>query len=563
MLLATMLGRLGIEAYPALVNTTIGRRVLEYAPSPRLFNHVIVRVDLPGGPYWIDPTQSLVGGSIRSYQPPAYENALVADESASGPETVERGGVMSTTRIHHHFVLGDEQTPTTLEISTAYLGSRANGFRSTWGWTTAADYTRDCVEYYGSYYETARSVREVEATDDRDKNVFRTVEHYELPDFWTEYDDGFWADFAALEIARFLPELTPEDREYPLAVAHPVRYEQTIVVDLPDDWGGIFEPETFELESDAFDFSFESSMEDQRLTLEYTYESASDFVPADAVDDYIDDLAEVDEYMTYSVPQETFVMEEVLSVMGGLVVGLFLAGIAVVLVALRSHFLQRNKDFEEIVDETASDLPWLSIWSRPRATTRALLERRRSELYVLLFTLTAGFINGLDQASLNSVGDGQGFPFIVGYAIGSGVLGGLVRVYLGSWVLSIIGRSLGGTGRTADVRTAVAWSSIVSIVFGLLWLPSIALFGKELFTEEMPRVYGSDALTVAFMAMASLQFAGILWAAVTALKCVAEAHEFSVWKALATYVLAIIALIAVLLAVGLLVAVVMFALGLS
>src|SRR6185312_13347534 len=56
LLLVTMLRALGIAARPALVSTTYGGHVGDYAPTASLFDHAIVQVMLNGGPAWIDPT---------------------------------------------------------------------------------------------------------------------------------------------------------------------------------------------------------------------------------------------------------------------------------------------------------------------------------------------------------------------------------------------------------------------------------------------------------------------------------------------------------------------------
>ena len=67
---------------------------------------------------------------------------------------------------------------------------------------------------------------------------------------------------------------------------------------------------------------------------------------------------------------------------------------------------------------------------------------------------------------------------------------------------------------------------------GLLWIPYLLLFGKEMFTTDMPRVETSVILSVIYTALGAADMAGALWGFVVLLKCLGEAHRFSAWRAL-------------------------------
>lgn len=57
-LLLALLRGLGIEAEPVLVNTQFSDAVPEMVPMPGAFDHVIVRADIGGTPYWLDGTMT-------------------------------------------------------------------------------------------------------------------------------------------------------------------------------------------------------------------------------------------------------------------------------------------------------------------------------------------------------------------------------------------------------------------------------------------------------------------------------------------------------------------------
>ena len=83
------------------------------------------------------------------------------------------------------------------------------------------------------------------------------------------------------------------------------------------------------------------------------------------------------------------------------------------------------------------------------------------------------------------------------------------------------------------------------IWLGLLWIPSIALFGDENFTSATPRLDNDPALASAMLFLAGLELIGSIWAIVISLKCLGQAHKFSAWRALGSVLLMILVLVAV------------------
>jgi transglutaminase-like putative cysteine protease len=87
LLLATVLNELGIDARPALVNTDARRALDGWQPSPYAFDHVIVRAELGGKTYWLDPTTPYQRGTLADASVP----------STSARSSSPRSRVSSTT----------------------------------------------------------------------------------------------------------------------------------------------------------------------------------------------------------------------------------------------------------------------------------------------------------------------------------------------------------------------------------------------------------------------------------------------------------------------------------
>lgn len=62
-LLSALLNLMDIRSTPVLVNSNHGKNLIDSLPSPFAFNHVILRIEINGAEYWVDPTMSQQGGS--------------------------------------------------------------------------------------------------------------------------------------------------------------------------------------------------------------------------------------------------------------------------------------------------------------------------------------------------------------------------------------------------------------------------------------------------------------------------------------------------------------------
>lgn len=103
--------------------------------------------------------------------------------------------------------------------------------------------------------------------------------------------------------------------------------------------------------------------------------------------------------------------------------------------------------------------PWLTMWTRPRATMRAIIDtdpHRR----VLLLAAAAGIGNAMNMASARSLGDEISVPVIIFSCLVAGPIGGILGLYLWGVLLRWTGSWLGGSGAPEEVRAGIAWSYV-------------------------------------------------------------------------------------------------------
>lgn len=207
-------------------------------------------------------------------------------------------------------------------------------------------------------------------------------------------------------------------------------------------------------------------------------------------------------------------------------------------------------DVEKPVDAGTLN-PWFSMWTKPRATIAQIVARDPTHL-VLPLAAISGFSQALDRASMRSAGDTLDLSVIFLFAAIGGAVGGIITLYLGGLLLRWTGSWIGGTATSEHIRAAVAWSGVPLVWALVLWVPELALFGKDLFTTETPRIDASVGMLLLFLGFAAIEVVVGAWAFVVALKSLGQVQGFSAWKALANGLLALLVVIVpiALLAIG-------------
>lgn len=187
--------------------------------------------------------------------------------------------------------------------------------------------------------------------------------------------------------------------------------------------------------------------------------------------------------------------------------------------------------------------PWVSMWTKPRATIAQIVARDPTH-FVLPLAALSGFSQALDRASMRSAGDTLDLSAIFLFAAIGGPVGGIITLYLGSLLLRWTGSWIGGTATTQHIRAAIAWSGVPLVWALVLWVPELAIFGKELFTTATPRIDASVGMLLLFLGFAAIEVVVGAWAFVVALKSLGQVQGFSAWKALANGLLALLVVVA-------------------
>ncbi len=203
-----------------------------------------------------------------------------------------------------------------------------------------------------------------------------------------------------------------------------------------------------------------------------------------------------------------------------------------------------------MADEVADDAgdvwvdSWFTIWYRPRATMRRIVDTDPRK-FVLLIAWMAGALAALNsQVMVATIDLPANVPHLprlgpIGIAIAAFIFGviSIVSLYGLAALYRWAGHILGGTARAAEVRAALAWSQVPGLYLAVVMIIAAVL---GLYTPPAPHGVSSVSLIESIVGF---------WVFVISLKCLGEVHRFSAWRALGTILLGTFAMIGVVLGV--------------
>ncbi len=103
--------------------------------------------------------------------------------------------------------------------------------------------------------------------------------------------------------------------------------------------------------------------------------------------------------------------------------------------------------------------PFLTIWTRPRATIRGIVDTNPF-LHVVPLAMIGGIVQTLDRAIQQNAGVTLSLQAILALAVFLGPIGGLIGLFVGGWLTRTTGRWLGGRATPEQMRAAIAWASL-------------------------------------------------------------------------------------------------------
>jgi transglutaminase-like putative cysteine protease len=295
LLLATMLQRYGIDATPALVNTSRGRTLPSGLPSPWVFDHVVVRVRVPGSEWWVDPTLYRQQTPLRELAPPDFQQALVVVPETTGLTAIPRPSPQAArVDVNVEFdVRNGQHQPVTMKLELAYYGNRADLKRATFAAQSLEAWQADITPFLERYYPGLRARGSPVLEDDPARNRLSLTAHFEVERAFHAKNERWEFPIYDEWTYSFLEPLRSMARTTPLALSYPAHVHQRTTVLLPSPW--TITPSDLKVQNPAFTYFATERYEDFRLELDREFTMLKDSVDVTELAGFQKDLKRVDD----------------------------------------------------------------------------------------------------------------------------------------------------------------------------------------------------------------------------------------------------------------------------
>lgn len=282
LLLVEILKSLGVDATPALVDSTDGRLLDQQQPSPFAFDHVIVRVQIAGKTYWLDPTMSYQRGGLEKYYDPPYERALDLRDGITELEkiplpTINSGKIV----IREKYEGANSEAPISLEVNTTYIGADADSIRYELSRGSLSELSKTYLNYYGEENPSIKAEGLPQVEDDPVTNKIVIKERYLIDGFWKDRKHNFLADKIYSEISQ--PKVT--QRSMPMRIRYPISISHTIEIDFSERYS--IAPESGTIANDVVRFDYQFSNRGTKIKLDYSLQTFADSIPVEKIPQHL------------------------------------------------------------------------------------------------------------------------------------------------------------------------------------------------------------------------------------------------------------------------------------
>lgn len=303
-LLIAALQKLGIDAYPAFVSTTIKRSLQEMLPSPGAFNHVIVHFNIDAVDYWVDPTMTSQKGQLIDMALPDLELALVANIKNSGLSkivAVSERQKEANVSIAEQLTISHNQSAAQLDVSTRYSGWKAEQMRYYLDGVGTKSASESYTEYYAKYYKEVSESAPLTIEEQDNKNQLTMLESYQIDKLFDTDNDKNLMTVSASSIIDSLWLPNVRNRQAPFETIALIEIQHTTEVLLQDNGALIWLESTLEknIKNPWFSYTRNVVKQESGLLIQHNFKTLERVIPSQHFADYVRDLEQLESSLSY------------------------------------------------------------------------------------------------------------------------------------------------------------------------------------------------------------------------------------------------------------------------
>jgi transglutaminase-like putative cysteine protease len=305
-LFLALLHALNIDATPALVSGFYRATVTEFLPSPDVFNHLIVRVRLEQGTYWLDPWRSPQRGPLSQIYIARAGFALPLDPAITNFVAFEPPkDSFPVKKVIENYRIPAPENDADLEVITEYHGLAADQTRSSFQESTRDEIQKTYLEYYARNFPEVRVQKPLWYEELPGQNACRVTESYVIPKIWQLSDDKnrYLISLHPGDINSAIGSTISAQRDDPLSRNYPTTVIEQMNVEMFEDWP--IETKTEITATDFFKVRDEPSVNASHLEFNYSYEALTDRVEVNQISKYNDAVTKVKDSLGYNLRYST------------------------------------------------------------------------------------------------------------------------------------------------------------------------------------------------------------------------------------------------------------------
>lgn len=281
-LLHALLQLLEIPSTPLLVHSSRGKQLPDVLPNPRLFNHLVLQLEIDGEIYYVDPTLSLQGGTLLTNPFPDYYWGLLLSNKSENLTLLPELILKYPTEIDTTFVLESEDSAS-LKIKSVFYDSKADRVRRSVKWDGLERMTEEGLSYLQEVYGKCAIDAPIEVSDDRESNRLTLIESYRLST--QKLSDKKALEVFSFTLRSYLHDRINPERSSPYELTYPLWVKEHIRVENP-----LYQWKTFaeenKREHESLFFILSTRIHKNSADFNFELRHLQDHVPKDSLHAY-------------------------------------------------------------------------------------------------------------------------------------------------------------------------------------------------------------------------------------------------------------------------------------
>lgn len=288
-LLHALLHLMDISSKLLLVHSTEGKNLPDSLPLPFIFDHAVLQIEIDGLFYYVDPTISFQGGSLKTTYFPDYKWGLLVAPGTNNLMALAENQVKFPIKMESFFVL-ESQDLASLTIKSIFCDFDADRFRRYLEHNGLQSLADRCLSEMQEVYGAACLKSFPEVIDDRKSNSLILIESYRLP---TQKLSGK----KLLKIYSYILRHSLERkvnpmREAPYEIEYPLWVKERIYIENPFNKWKSFQ-ETYTQQHESFVYHLLTDIEGNHAYFDIELKHIKDHIPIYSLQEYwsiIDDI---------------------------------------------------------------------------------------------------------------------------------------------------------------------------------------------------------------------------------------------------------------------------------